>query len=132
MGNIMPNEEADILAALDAGISTQKVAKQFNRAQSSISRVAKRNGVNLDRSRTKKAIQANKAYGLIRRLETSNRSFRKYEELLARCDNANDFKNLAIAYGIITDKRILEDADDGGAKGGEIRQLIEKIKEGED
>jgi len=127
---IKPKEEADILEALEGGLPVRDVAKRFDRSHSSISRVASRNNLNLDRSRSKKATDAAKAFNRIRRLETSNRSFRKYEELLARCDNANDLRNLAIAYGIFVDKRLLEDADDGGQRGGEIHLLLSTIKRG--
>ena len=124
-------EEEAILEGLDAGLPLRQIAKQCNRSASTISRVAKRNNIDVVRTQTKKASEAAHAFGLIRRLTTNNKAFIKFESLLDECDNATDFKNLAIAYGIITDKRLMEASDEGGQRGGEIGELLEAIKEGE-
>ncbi|MHC1593960.1 MAG: helix-turn-helix domain-containing protein [Methanotrichaceae archaeon] len=131
MGRILPvlaEEEAAILTALDAGLPVRQVAKQFNRSPSTISRVAARNDVELERSQTKKATEAAKAFNLTRRLETNNKAFIKFEDLLDRCDSATDLRNLAVAYGIIVDKRLLEDPGEGGQRGGEVLELVGEIR----
>ena len=129
--HIEPEEEKAICEALDAGLSLRQVAKQFNRSPSTISRTAARNCIDLERIRNKKATEAARTFSIIRRLETNNKAFIKFEELLDRCDNATDLRNLAVSYGIFTDKRLLEDRGAIGEAGGEIGKLLEAIKEGE-
>ena len=129
-GTVTSGEAESILEALDTGLPVRQVARQFDRSPSTISRIAKRGGLNLECANTKKAIQANKAYGLIRRLKANDKALTKFEAMLDRCDSATDLRNLAVAYGIFIDKRILEEPRREGERGGEIGQLIKKIKGG--
>lgn len=128
-GRVGPEEEEAILEALNAGRPVRQVAREFGRSHSTVSRVADRKGLDLDRSRSKKATEAAKTFNSIRRLDTNNKAFIKFEDLLNRCDSATDLRNLAVAYGIFTDKRLLEESGDPTDRGGEIRVLFEKMGE---
>jgi transposase-like protein len=54
-------ERADIIAALQAGVSIHEVAQRFGRSKSTISRLAHEAGVETERSQVKQATDARKA-----------------------------------------------------------------------
>lgn len=43
------------------------------------------------------------------RLKLSDLMFAKCWELTEKCDDASEFRNLCVSYGILTDKRLLEE-----------------------
>jgi len=131
-GPVTEDEEADILEALKAGGSIRKVAKDFDRSHSTISDVAKRNGLDLaDRSETKKAAIAKSCYAAEDRIKLIGEALNKGRELLKACDNPRDFQYLMTGFAIGIDKRRLEEGPGHGDKSGEIKMLFEKMREEE-
>jgi len=120
-------EEAEILEALEAGRSVRDVAEEFQRATGTISNVAARNGLDLERSATKKAAIAKSCYASEARIKLVGEGLDKVATLLKTCDNARDLQALAMASAIWIDKRRLEESTDPTARGGEIRILFEKM-----
>ncbi len=129
-GPVTPDEEKEILNSLATGKSTRQVAEEFKRAQSTISDVARRNGLDLaDRSEIKKAVIARTNYASSQRIELISEALNKGRELLKTCDNPRDYQYLMIGFAIGIDKRRLEESTDPSARGGEIRLLFGKMGE---
>lgn len=133
-GPVGEEEEAEILEALKAGRSVRAVARKYDRSISTISDVAKRNGLDLaERSETKKAAIAKSCYAAEDRIKLIGEALNKGRELLKACDNPRDFQYLMTGFAIGIDKRRLEESTDPSARGGEIRVLFEKMQgEGEE
>lgn len=131
-GPVSEVEEAKILEALKAGRSVRDVGAEFQRGTGTISRIAKRNGLDLaERSTTKKAALAKSCYASEERIRLISEALNKGRELLAGCTSARDFQSIMTGLAIGIDKRRLEEATDPTAgKGGEILELFEKMKEG--
>lgn len=127
-GPVSPEEEKAILAALEEGRSVRDVAKEYDRSISTISDVAKRNGLDLaERSETKRAALIRSCYAAEERIKLVGEGLDKVATLLKTCDNARDLQALAMASAIWIDKRRLEESTDPSARGGEIRALFEKM-----
>lgn len=62
-----------------------------------------------DIAKTRAATEATEGYGLARRLELSNRLFSKLGEVVETSIEPSGLKDLATAFGILTDKRRLEE-----------------------
>lgn len=130
-GPVGEDEEVEILAALESGKSTRDTAREFKRAQSTISDVARRNGLDLaDRSETKKAAIARSNYATAERIELISEALNKGRELLKTCDNPRDFQSIMTGIAIGIDKRRLEEGPSGD-KSGEIKMLFEKMRDEE-
>lgn len=131
-GPVGEEEEKAILEALESGKTTREVAKEYDRSPSTISDVAKRNGLDLaERSETKKAAIAKSCYAAEDRIKLIGELLNKAKSLLKTCENARDIQYLATAIAIGIDKRRLEDGPGDVDKAGEIRQLFEKMREEE-
>jgi hypothetical protein len=131
-GPVGEDEEAEILEALKAGRSVRDVAEEFQRGTGTISRIAKRNGLDLaERSATKTAAFINSCYASEDRVRLIGEALNKGRELLKACDNPRDFQYLMTGFAIGIDKRRLEESTDPSARGGEIRILFEKMQVGE-
>lgn len=131
-GPVSETEEAEILEALEAGLTTHQAAAKFDRAQSTISDVARRNGLDLaDRSETKKAAIAKSNYATAERIKLIAEALNKGRELLTSCDNARDFQSIMTGLAIGIDKRRLEEGPGHGDKRGEITMLFDKMREEE-
>ena len=128
-GPVGEEEEAKILEALKAGKTTRQVAEEFKRAPSTISDVARRNGLDLaERSETKKAAIAKSNYATAERIELIAEALNKGRELLKSCDNPRDFQYLMTGFAIGIDKRRLEESQTGAAR-GEIERLFDAMEE---
>lgn len=128
-GPVTDDEEEAILKALGSGKSTHKVAKEFKRAQSTISDVARRNGLDLaDRSAIKKAAIAKSCYASVDRIKLIGAGLNKARDLLPGIDNPKDLKDWFLGVAIAIDKRRLEDEDIGEGKGGELTTLFNMME----
>jgi len=127
-GPVGEDEEKAILEALKAGRSVRAVAGEYDRSISTISDVAKRNGLDLaERSETKKAALIRSCYAAEDRIKLIGEALNKGRELLKSCDSPHDFQYLMTGFAIGIDKRRLEEATDPSARGGEIRILFDKM-----
>jgi len=131
-GPVGEEEEKKILEALETGRSVRGVAEEFQRGTGTISRIAKRNGLDLaERSATKTAAFISSCYASEDRVRLIGEALNKGRELLKACDNPRDFQYLMTGFAIGIDKRRLEDGPGDVDKAGEIRQLFEKMREEE-
>ena len=131
-GPVGEDEERAILEALESGKTTRQVAEDFDRAPSTISDVAKRNGLDLaERSETKKAAIAKSCYASEARIELVGELLNKAKQLMKSCDSSRDLQYLATAIAIGIDKRRLEEGPGHGEKAGEIKQLFDRMEDGE-
>jgi len=129
-GPVGEEEEKAILEALKAGRSVRDVAGEYDRSISTISDVAKRNGLDLaERSATKKAALAKSCYAAEDRIKLIAEALNKGRELLKACDSPRDFQYLMTGFAIGIDKRRLEEATDPSARGGEIRALFDQMRD---
>lgn len=132
-GPVGEDEERAILAALESGKTTREVAEEFKRAPSTISDVARRNGLDFaERARMKKADIARTCYASEERIKLVGELLNKAKQLMKTCDSSRDLQYLATAIAIGIDKRRLEESTDPTARGGEIRILFEKMGGGEE
>jgi len=100
-----------ILASLRQGTSVGQTAQAHGIAKSSVSRIARQEGLALERSRTKKASAAAAQYGLERRLALSNKLFATIEGFLDGDLAPQDLQTLVMAFAVTTDKRRLEEGE---------------------
>jgi transposase-like protein len=129
-GPVGEEEEKKILEALETGRSVRDIAEEFQRGTGTISRIAKRNGLDLaERSATKTAAFISSCYASEDRVRLIGEALNKGRELLKKCDNPRDFQYLMTGFAIGIDKRRLEESTDPSARGGEIRILFEKMGE---
>jgi IS30 family transposase len=129
-GPVTEDEEKEIIQALESGKTTREVAKEYDRSPSTISDVARRNGLDLaERSETKKAAIAKSCYASEDRIKLVGELLNKARSMLRTCDSSRDLQYLATAIAIGIDKRRLEESTDPSARGGEIRILFEKMGE---
>ncbi|HOO54756.1 MAG TPA: hypothetical protein PLX30_11045 [Methanothrix sp.] len=126
-GPVGEDEERKILEALESGRSVRDVAAEFQRATGTISNVAARNGLDLERSATKKAALLNSCYASEARIRLIGRGLDRVDKLLRTCDSARDLQALAMASAIWIDKRRQEETTDPTGRGGEIRALFDKM-----
>ncbi len=129
-GPVTEAEEKAILEALKAGRSVRATAREFDRSGSTVSDVAKRNGLDLaERAAIKKAEIVRTCYDSVARIELIGELLNKARSMLKTCDSSRDLQYLATAIAIGIDKRRLEESTDPSARGGEIRILFEKMGE---
>lgn len=127
-GPVGEDEERAILAALESGKTTREVAEEFKRAPSTISDVARRNGLDFaERARMKKADIARTCYDSVARIKLIGRGMDKAADLLPQITSPRDLKDWSVAVAVLADKRRLEETTDPSARGGEIRALFEKM-----
>lgn len=129
-GPVGEDEERAILAALESGKTTREVAEEFKRAPSTISDVARRNGLDFaERARMKKADIARTCYASEERIKLVGELLNKAKQLMKTCDSSRDLQYLATAIAIGIDKRRLEESTDPTARGGEILTLVDTIRQ---
>jgi len=100
-------EKKDILHELSSGKSQNSVARSFGHSPSTVNRIAKEAG--LEYSGPKNANSARRTYAKAARLELSDRLFEKIEGLIKLCDDPRQLRELATVFGILVDKRLLEE-----------------------
>jgi hypothetical protein len=134
-------DHAAIRAALDAGESQQSIARRLGYGVATVNREAKRNGFSgmaPYRSAPKSplpdaVVQAAEDYALERRISLLNKVFDKAESMIDTATSPHKLQALAIAVGILIDKRRLEDGEvtartevnSGGAREQIARRLDE-------
>lgn len=110
---LQPDERERIVAALREGKSQTSVAREFGRSSGTINKIAKSAG--REYSPPKKANEARHLYALAERIELGNRLFRRVAEKAEDPElTARDLKDLAVAFGVLLDKRRLEDGQSTG------------------
>lgn len=125
---VSPEEEKAILEALESGKTTRQVARDFERAPSTVSDIARRSGLDMaERARMKKADIARTCYDSVARIKLIGRGMDKAVELLPQITSPRDLKDWSVAVAVLADKRRLEESTDPSARGGEIRILFEKM-----
>jgi hypothetical protein len=127
-GPVSEEEEKRILDALEEGKTTRQVARDFERAPSTVSDIARRSGLDMaERARMKKADIARTCYDSVARIKLIGRGMDKAADLLPQITSPRDLKDWSVAVAVLADKRRLEETTDPSARGGEIRALFEKM-----
>lgn len=108
---IMDEERARIVAYLKEDKSQCWIAKEVGRDKSTVSRIAKAEGIDTNVAATKKATKARQDYDQAARLELLNEGFDRAREILASLDGARDLQAWMIAVATGIDKRRLEDGE---------------------
>ena len=126
---IPQKEKMAIIKAIKNGKKRNKIAKEFNRSGSSISKIAKEIGVRFDRSITKKATETRKAYAKESRLEVLADLFQVIKEKLKETENtAKDVFDLSKSLGIAIDKARLEEGEPTEISKGETENVNKEYK----
>jgi hypothetical protein len=128
-GPVGEEEERGILAALKSGKSQTQTAKDFNRSPDTINRIAARYG--LEYSGPKKAAEVHRYRAREARLDFLAKAIEKAESLLEGCEGGRDFQAIMTGAGITIDKFKAEEPTDPTAKGGEIAELFQKMRDEE-
>jgi hypothetical protein len=113
---ITAEERQEIIRAIRSGCSRNEIARQFKRSPSVVTGIAKAEGLNFDRSMTKKATearQADRAYTREHRLDLIDLGLQKHRELLDSCDTPHKMQAWWIGLGIAIDKRRGDEQTDG-------------------
>jgi transposase-like protein len=131
-GPVAEDEEKSIIQALESGKTTREVAKEYDRAPSTISDIARRSGLDMaERARMKKADVARMCYASEDRIKLVGELLNKAKAMVKTCQNPKDLQHLAMVIAIGIDKRRLEDGGGNGDKPGEIKMLFDKMQEEE-
>jgi hypothetical protein len=128
MSRVTEAERRRIVAYLREGKSQGWVARELKRGKATISRVASAEGIDSERSATKKAAEARRDYAQAERLVLLNEGFDKAREILANVGLADDLKDWAVAVGTLIDKRRLEDGEATNRTENVDRASRERIK----
>lgn len=109
---ITQDEEMAIVKAIQEGDSLTQIAKKIKRSKGTIAKYAKINNLSFERSQTKKAAEARKAYAKESRLEILADLFQVIKEKLKETENtAKDVFDLSKSLGIAIDKARLEEGE---------------------
>lgn len=119
----MAVDHAAIIEALEAGESQQAIARRLGCGVATVNRVAKRNSVPFrsapfqkipaqEAAQAAAAVeQAAASYCLERRIALLDKVFDKAESMIETASTPHKLQALAIAVGILIDKRRLEDGE---------------------
>lgn len=111
MTKVGPAERKRIVAALHAGKTPYRVAKESGRSRPTVSKIAREAGIDINVNATKKAAAAKRDYGQAERLGLLNEAFDKARELLQTVNTPHKLQAWMVAVGIAVDKRRLEDGE---------------------
>lgn len=112
MADRITEEERDrIIAYLKSGKSQGWIAGKVGRNKSTVSRIAKVQGIDSNVAATKKATDAKRDYSRVERLKLLNEGFDKARELLGHISEVKDLQAWTVATGTLVDKRRLEDGE---------------------
>ena len=131
----MAVDHSAIVEALQSGESQNATARRLGCSVGTVNRIAKLNGLECYSTikgqappQTVRAISgAAEDYALEPRILLLNKMFNKAEELVERVATPHQLQALAIAMGILTDKRRLEDGEVTArteVNGGDARERI--------
>lgn len=87
------------------------MAKLCGRGHSTVQRIAEAEGIDSGYTAPQKANAARRDYALAGRLELGNAMFDAVEEMLGKAKTPGELKDLATTFGILTDKRRLDDGE---------------------
>lgn len=104
-------ERVQIVSYLEEGKSQGWIARETGRSKQSVSRIARAEGIESDITATKRAVEAGRNYDRATRLELGNEMFEKLREMVVGVTATSEMKDLATTFGILTDKRRLEDGE---------------------
>lgn len=121
------DERQRIIVAMREGKSRNEIAREFGRSGYSITAIAKEINHDFNQLATKKAVAAAQDYDAAARLELNNKAMKKAAELLDTVVGPRDFKDWAIGYGVVLDKRRLEETTSHG--NGQLPAIFEHIKQ---
>ena len=125
------DEERRICDLLVEGQTTRQVGEAVGRPSSTVSNVAKRNGLNLVEL-AHDHLKRGQLVGLYRRTETrasvAAKILERGEQFLDTCETARDFRDASVAAAIGLDKLRQELPPIVEEQGGEIRLLFEKMR----
>lgn len=115
----MAVDHAAVLAALKQGESQNAVARRLGYSPSTVNHIARSNGI---RSHSEKKVSPEEAetaaaladYCLERRVALLNKVFDQAEQMVPTATTPHKLQALAIAIGILIDKRRLEDGEATG------------------
>lgn len=105
---VTETEYAEIATTLHDGATCGGAARKHGRSKDTIRRIARDEGVDFVRTKTKNATQARIAYAEERRLEIIGKGFDKAEAMLEGISEAADFQKWSVALGTLVDKARLE------------------------
>ena len=127
----MSVDHSAIREALEAGESQKSIARRLECSPATVNKIAKANGVHPGSFQKgplpAEVAQVAEDYALERRIALLNKLFTKAEELIEQADTPHKLQALAIAMGILTDKRRLEDGEVTArteVNGGDARERI--------
>lgn len=110
-GAPLPQETREqILAMLRDGLSQNEISRRLGCSQSSVSRLAREEGYTNPEVSTANETAA-RDYNIEQRKSLGNEGFAKLRALLAEVAKLSDMREWSIAYGILVDKRRLEDGE---------------------
>lgn len=108
---ISKKEEVAIIEAINEGNSLNKVAKKFKRSVATVSKYAKENGIDVEHSQTKKAVETASKWNKARRFELIGKFFDKLRDVIQVTSDPRELKDLSTALGIVIDKARLEEGE---------------------
>lgn len=127
----MAVDHAAIVDALSRGEAQKAIARRLGCSPGTVNRLAKLNGLEPGSAKNQAAmIEVENLiadYTLERRVALLNKMFAKAEELVDTATTPHKLQALAIATGILTDKRRLEDGEATArteVNGGDARERI--------
>lgn len=109
-------ERQSIIQGLLAGKSQGQIAREVGCSVSTVSRLAKAEGIDCNVAATKKATEVRDTFNAERRIALSDKAFRALERQLDEGGvgthlGSISFKDWAVVYGVLTDKRRLEEGE---------------------
>ena len=111
----MAVDHAAIIAGLKAGESQNAVARRLGCSPGTVNRIAKLNGLECHSAKNQAAEMTVSAaladYSLERRMALLNKVFLQAEQMVETAITPHKLQALAIAIGILIDKRRLEDGE---------------------
>jgi hypothetical protein len=102
-------ETNNITTLLRSGLSHGEVARRTGWSQSTVSNVAKQEGIENVNPAPSTALRAKRDYDKANRREVGNLLFDRIVEIATSCEDARGIKDCAVAYGVVLDKFRLED-----------------------
>ena len=108
---LAPDVRDRIISLLHEGHGCNEIARQVACSPSTVTKLARAEGVTFERSQTKKATVARRDYAQAERLELLNAGFDKARELLDDLTTPNHLQSWTVAVATLIDKRRLEDGE---------------------
>lgn len=139
MGRLSQQGRDTIRTLLEEGYSHNSISKKMGCSQSTVSRLATREGIECINPAPMKAVYANKDYSKANRVALLNKMFERGEQMIDTPGlTARDYKDLMLGFAVGIDKRRLEDGEASKVteqRGGldleaEFKQLDKSLRKG--